>query len=265
MAGMQLPFFLRRLTTDPSAAAGVRDMLPACLAMGIWGMVTGVAMVQSGLTVAQAIGMTLIVFAGSAQLASLPLFAIAAPLPIVWASALIVNLRFVIYSVSVKPFFQTFPVSKRLWFGFGTTDVLAAQFVRRFQAPSGPQALLLSDAATQHQQAPIVYFRAAAWTIWLVWQLCSVIGIVLAQSIPAAWGLEFVATIALIAMLLPMVSDLAALVCVIAAGIASALLVALPLNLGLLAAVVIGVAAAMLADAVLSPSGSAKEEISDGS
>jgi predicted branched-subunit amino acid permease len=221
--------------------------------MGIWGMVTGVAMVQSGLSPAQAIGMTLIVFAGSAQLASLPLLAMATPLPIIWASALIVNLRFVMYSVSVKPFFERFPLRQRLWFGFGTTDVVAAAFVRRFEAPGTATPALLKQDAARAAEEPAAYFRGAAWTIWLVWQLCSIAGIVLAQSIPAAWGLEFVATIALIAMLLPMVTDRAALICAAAAALASALLVALPLNLGLLAAVMIGVAAAMLAERMMPP------------
>jgi predicted branched-subunit amino acid permease len=83
-------------------------MLPASVAMASWGLVTGIAMVQSGLSTAQALGMSLMVYAGSAQLASLPLFAAGAPWAIVWASALIVNLRFVIYSVALKPFFRSF-------------------------------------------------------------------------------------------------------------------------------------------------------------
>jgi predicted branched-subunit amino acid permease len=52
---------------------GVRDMVPAMVAMVAWGIVTGVAMVQSGLSTGQALGMTLMVYAGSAQLTSLPL------------------------------------------------------------------------------------------------------------------------------------------------------------------------------------------------
>ena len=83
-------------------------MLPASVAMASWGLVTGVAMVQSGLSTAQALGMSLMVYAGSAQLASLPLIATGAPWVIVWASAIIVNLRFVIYSVAFKPFFRSF-------------------------------------------------------------------------------------------------------------------------------------------------------------
>ncbi|MFN5793045.1 MAG: AzlC family ABC transporter permease, partial [Burkholderiales bacterium] len=117
---------------SPPAVQGIQDTLPAAIAMAIWGAVTGVAMVQSGLSTAQAIGMSLLVYAGSAQLASLPLFAAGAPWPIIWASALIVNLRFVIYSVAAKPFFQQFSWPKRLLHGVGMTDALAAEFLRRF-------------------------------------------------------------------------------------------------------------------------------------
>jgi predicted branched-subunit amino acid permease len=84
--------------------------------------------------------------------------------------------------------------------------------------------------------------------IWLVWQSASIAGIFLAQWIPAAWGLEFVAILALIAMLLPMVLDRAALACITVAGGVAAFTVSLPLNLGLLLAVIAGVAAAMTMD-----------------
>ena len=70
----------------------------------------------------------------------------------------------------------------------------------------------------------------------------------MAQWIPTAWGLEFVATLALLAMLLPMVTDRAAIACVGVAGIVAALTVRLPLNLGLLLAVMSGVATAMIVD-----------------
>ena len=129
---MQDPGSRSRWLSDPSAAMGVRDMVPAMVAMVAWGIVTGVAMVQSGLSTGQALGMTLMVYAGSAQLTSLPLFAAAAPLPIIWASALIVNLRFVLYGVAVKPFFQGFSWPRRLLFGFGNVDVLSVRVLRVF-------------------------------------------------------------------------------------------------------------------------------------
>ncbi len=68
-------YALKRLLaglSDPNARTAVQDMLPAAVAMVAWGSVTGVAMVQSGLTPLQAVGMTFMVYAGSAQLTSLP-------------------------------------------------------------------------------------------------------------------------------------------------------------------------------------------------
>ncbi len=79
---------------------GLRAMAPLGVAISVWGLVTGVAMVNSGLSIPMAILITLTVFAGSAQLAVLPLLATSAPLPIVWVTALLVNLRFVIFAAA---------------------------------------------------------------------------------------------------------------------------------------------------------------------
>ena len=49
---------------------GVRELLPAGPGVFAWGLVTGVAMVKSGLTVTQSVGLTLLAYAGSAQLAA---------------------------------------------------------------------------------------------------------------------------------------------------------------------------------------------------
>jgi predicted branched-subunit amino acid permease len=64
-----------------------------------WGVVTGAAMMQSGLSLWQSLLMTLIVYAGSAQLAALPLLAAGAPIWVIAFTALMVNLRFVIFSI----------------------------------------------------------------------------------------------------------------------------------------------------------------------
>lgn len=53
--------------------AGLRLVAPALATTAVWGLVVGVAIVKTGVTIAQALGMTLLVYAGSAQLAALPL------------------------------------------------------------------------------------------------------------------------------------------------------------------------------------------------
>jgi predicted branched-subunit amino acid permease len=239
---------------DPTAATpdnswsrvGFRDMVSAIPATAIWGVVTGVAMIQSGLTTLQAMGMTLIVYAGSAQLVSLPLLAAAVPLPIIWASALIVNLRFMIYALGFKPFFRRLNLTRRVLYGATAVDYLAAVFPRRFDRPPEDHGLLLQDAREIRDQPHLAYFRSAALTAWITWQTGSLIGMVLAQWIPVGWGLEFLATLALLAMLLPLLSDMLAVICVAVAAVVSVVLSHLPLNLGLLVAIMASVAVAML-------------------
>ena len=50
---------------------GLRTGVPSLFGIAAWGLVVGIAMVKTGLSPLQACGMTLLVFAGSAQLASL--------------------------------------------------------------------------------------------------------------------------------------------------------------------------------------------------
>jgi len=156
-----------------------------------------------------------------------------------------VNLRFVLYGVAVKPFFQGFSWPRRLLFGFGNVDVLSAEFLRRFDPARLKTASLVSENPPVFLQGAIRYFKAAALTIWAVWTASSVVGILLAQWIPASWGLDFIGTLALIALLLPMITGRAELLCVMVAGIAAVLSAWMPLKLGILVAMLAGVIAAM--------------------
>ncbi|MGB5080311.1 MAG: AzlC family ABC transporter permease, partial [Burkholderiales bacterium] len=83
----------------------------AALLVGIvpWGVVAGVAMVSAGLSQWQAVAMSVLVFAGTAQLAVLPLLIAKAPLWVMLATALVVNLRYVIYSAVLAPHFEPLP------------------------------------------------------------------------------------------------------------------------------------------------------------
>ena len=93
------------LWRHPEFARGARDMTGTALGIAAWGLLTGVAMAKSGLAMPLAVLMSLIVFAGSAQLAALPLLAGGAPIWVIWATALCVNLRFVIFSAGWRRYF----------------------------------------------------------------------------------------------------------------------------------------------------------------
>ena len=77
---------LRQTVRHPQFRRGAQDMSHASLGIAAWGLVTGVAMVKSGLSVPLALFMNLVVFAGSAQLVAIPLMMVGTPVWVIWAT-----------------------------------------------------------------------------------------------------------------------------------------------------------------------------------
>ena len=63
----------RAYRRDPEFRKGVIDMLGVAPGIAAWGLMTGVAMVKSGMSVFEALAMTFLVYAGSSQLPRFPL------------------------------------------------------------------------------------------------------------------------------------------------------------------------------------------------
>ena len=216
-------------------ARGFADMVAPSLGIAAAGLVTGVAMVESGLPLPAAVFMTLLVNAGSAQLAAIPLLVAGAPLWVLWATGLCVNLRFVIYSAHWRKYFGHLPRWQRLGLGYLAGDLNYVLFVRRFPI-----------ARPQSEQLP--YFYGGALCNWASWQIASLLGVVLAQRVPTEWGLGFAGVLALLGLAYSLLSDKKSW---IAAGIAACAAVAafgLPLKLNIVVAIAAGVAVALLLD-----------------
>lgn len=219
----------------PEFRRGAREMVGIALGIAAWGLVTGVAMVKSGLGVPLSVLMSLVVFAGSAQLAALPLITAGAPIWVVWATAFCVNLRFVIFSAQWRPYFAHFPLAKRLRLGYFTADLNYVMFMRRFPEPRPAPG----------QEA---YFWGGVATNWAAWQGASMTGIVLADAVPTHWGLGFAGTIALLGLTYSLLHDRASWIAAAVAACAAVAAYALPLRLNIVVAIAAAVAIALLID-----------------
>jgi predicted branched-subunit amino acid permease len=236
MTGRQMASAAKPPHADEHDAAawkeGFRTGLPTLFGITAWGLVVGIAMVKAGLTVPQCLGMTLLVFAGSAQLASLPLIVANAPVWVIFATALVVNLRFVIFSVLLAPHFAHLPWKQRFVLGFVSGDMTVALFLQRF--PSEEPA-----------PGKLSYLKGLMIPNWIAWQGGSIAGILLGSAVPPQWGLGFAGTLAIICITVPLVASKAALCGVLVAGTVAVLAASLPYKLGLLAAVLVGMLTAM--------------------
>ena len=216
---------------------GAREMAGISVGLTAWAFMTGVAMVKSGMTLTEAVLMSLLVFAGSAQLAAIPLMAAGAPLWVVWATAFCVNLRFVVFSLHLRQYFMFLPKARRLYLGYFTGDVTYVLYTRRYPKPA---------ETDRQRRAQMAYLWGGNVVNWLFWQTFSMLGIFLGNALPARWGLEFAGTLALLAVACSLATThLRALSALIAASAAIAAF-GLPYRLNIVSAIAVAVAVCLL-------------------
>ena len=171
----------------------------------------GMAMTSAGFSPLQAMGMNIIVFAGTAQLGTLPLIAADAPVWLIITTALALNLRFVIFSAAIAPGFRGVSAPGRWLAGHVLTDGVFAVCLDKL--------LHVEDPAWR-----LGYYLAPALWAWLLWQIFALTGIYAAGLIPKTWSLEFMATIALITLLVPMAKVRPMLIAALVGGTSATLL-----------------------------------------
>jgi predicted branched-subunit amino acid permease len=242
-------FWLREHRERAEYWEGFRDQTTVALGISAWGLMTGVAMVKSGLSVLEALLMTLIVYAGSAQLAAVPMIAAGAPMWVILAAAFCVNLRFVVFSAHLRPYLMHLPRWERMVSGYVTGDLSYVFFAKRYAQPG-----TTSDELARQQ----AYLMGNCAVNYLAWMGMSVVGILLANAIPTHWGLGFAGILALLGVMSSLASSPLRIVSAGVAGAAAVAAFALPLKLNILVAIASAVAICLVIDGRNSPPAEAR-------
>ena len=230
---MMVPFLDRQHRRHPEFRQGLRDQATVAMGIASWGLMTGVAMVQFGLSPLEAVLMTVIVYAGSAQLAAVPMMMAGAPLWVILAAAFCVNLRFVVFSAHLRPYLMHLPRKERIATGFLTGDLTYVFFSRRYPHPSDDPQVRAAQQA---------YLLGNCCGNCVSWMGSSLLGVVLAKAIPPDWGLGFAGILALLGVTCSLASSRLRIVSAVVAGTAAVVAWALPLKLNILVAIASAVA-----------------------
>jgi len=217
------------------ARTGYRAFLPLSVGLVPWALVTGMAMASAGFTPLQAMGMNVIVYAGTAQLGTLPLIAAHVPVWLIVTTALVLNLRFVIFSAAIAQGFRGLGTATRWWAGHLLGDGVFATCLNK-----------MLDCDDRYWR--FGYYLAPSLWSWFLWQIFGLIGVLIAGSMPSSWSLEFMATIALLVLLVPMTKLRPMLVSALTGGVAAVMLRDLPMKLGLIVAILLGIFAGFVAE-----------------
>ncbi|MBX9753707.1 MAG: AzlC family ABC transporter permease [Pseudomonadaceae bacterium] len=212
-----------------------RDMLPLLVGAMPFGIIFGALAASAGLSAGQALGMSLLVFAGSAQFIVISLLGAGAGAAVLLLTTLVVNLRHALYSATLQPFVRHLPARWRVPLAFWLTDEAFAVVQHRYAE---------SDSSPYKHW----YFLGAALAMYLNWQLCTLIGVLFGQSVPdlAAWGLDFAMLATFIGVVVPMLRNRPQVAAALVAGGVALVCHGLPYKLGLLAAAASGIAVGLL-------------------
>jgi len=252
--------------------SGVKAELPILLGVAPFGMIYGALAVGAGLPAGMAQAMSAIVFAGSAQFIAAQLIGGGAPALVLLLTTSIVNVRHMLYSASIAPYFRPLRPAWKWLLAYLLTDEAYAVAIIHYQQtenqknhggsakpPLGTEITELSLSGSPCPQClrgessnppdhRHWYFLGAGLALWTTWQLSTAVGILLGARVPPSWSLEFALPLTFIALLAPILKDRPAVAAAVTAGAVAVIGAGWPYKLGLVAAALAGIAAGVWAD-----------------
>ncbi|MFT5222124.1 MAG: 4-azaleucine resistance transporter AzlC [Glaciecola sp.] len=212
---------------------GAQDIFPILLGIIPFGLVAGAVAIDTGLTIGDAMALSLFVFAGASQLAAIELLGNQAPIAVAVFTIAVINLRHLMYSASLAPHFAGLPLRHRVPATFIMTDQSYAVTIARAEEIDDPRRNL-------------AYFLGAAIPLYVTWQLFTLIGTLVGAAIPDAIPLTFAIPMVFLVLLVPALKDRPAIAAAVTAGVGATVLGFLPANLGLFVSALGGVAVGTL-------------------
>ena len=207
---------------------GIGDQRPLQLGVVPFGLVFGVLGIASGLSPLQTILMSSIVFGGASQVVFVQLWATGAPPLIVGSAVAVINLRHMLYSVAVAKYLRPLSLRWRIILGYLLTDEAFAISIKRFETTDRP------ELAHYH-------LLGSGLTLWVCWQIATVVGVLAGATIPDELNLGFAIPLTFMALVLPNLHRLSDIAAATSAALVALFGQALPWNAWIVAAAVVGI------------------------
>ena len=230
-------------------AAGARDTVPMMVGAVPFAIIYGALVAAGPMALWHGQLMSATVFAGSSQFIALGLVASHAGLLVIWLTTFIVNLRHMLYAANLLPHVAHLPARWRWLLAALLTDETFA---------------VMTGFYSRHPRAPLGhwYFLGSAGGMYVNWNIWTMIGLLFGAAFPGvqSLGLDFAMAATFITIVVPLLASLPRLAAAVAAGALAHLWHDLPYNLGLLAAVLVGIVVGMALARLRAGSRAAQED-----
>ena len=215
------------------ALAGARDMVPVAMGIVPFGLALGAMIGASDLDTVAAVASAPLILAGAAQMATLDMLETGVSAPIIVLSALLINLRILLYSTSLAPWFDSVPLHRRLLLAIPVIDQTYFVCTTRF------------ERGDLDQQGRVAYYTGAGLLLVATGLGAQSLAVVLGASLPESARLEMAAPLALVGLLAKSTTTTPSTVAAAAGVGVAAIGVGLPLHSSTLVATLAGITVAV--------------------
>jgi predicted branched-subunit amino acid permease len=219
---------------------GLIDALPFIIVIVPFALLFGLLGSEAGLKLYEIVLFSVVVFAGASQFAALQLLKEHAPVLIILATSLAVNLRMLMYSVALAPHLGAAKVRVRAIISYFLVDQTFALSMQDYE-----------KRPDQSMAEKVSYFFGTVTPIVPTWTISTIVGAMVGRAIPPGYALDFAVPITFLAMTAPMLRTRAHWV---AASVGVGLTLALqtmPYGTGLLVAAAGGMAAGAVVESFI--------------
>jgi len=207
---------------------GCLQEIPLQLGVFPFGIAYGILGIEVGLTNIQTFLLSIIIFAGVSQIVFAQLFSTFTPSFMIVGTIGIVNLRHILYGVSLSSYLKKLSLKWRIILSYLITDEAFAISYKRF---------------SEEKKTKYMHFHllGTGITLWTSWQISTLIGIFIGPSIPNSLNLEYVIPLSFIAIVVVSINTKIKLIIFIMSALLSILLRDLPWNLWIITSALISI------------------------
>lgn len=202
-------------TARAELLAGAKAVAPMLVGVIPFGLVAGATPATTGLGGGTSIGLSTIVFAGASQLAAADVLADHGSALVAVIAACTINLRMLLYSASLAPHLTHVPLRRRLFMAYLLTDQAYAVSITRW---TGEAVRAGEGGPAPDLDRRVPYYLGAALLLWVNWQICTVVGVLIGSAVPDSLPLDFAVPLVFLVLLVPAITSRPAAVAAIFGG-----------------------------------------------
>ena len=168
---------------------GIMDVSPLMIPVFPFGIIYGVIGMDLGIGPYMTLGLSIIIFGGASQIVLLQLFSGGASSLVILSSVGAVNARHVLYGAVLSEHLSGLKLSWKIILSYVMTD----------QAFAVSNDYFKKNDKNNNQH---YHLLGSGFTCWTIWQISTIIGIVLGSVVPEELGLSFTISLTFLALLI---------------------------------------------------------------